>query len=72
MPRFSAYDQYAANFESLQRSVDGMQKETAAWEEYNRAIELLAAHVNPIRTWHANSRKAMTVKDLLIKVSWHF
>ncbi|KAJ8603694.1 hypothetical protein MRB53_042075 [Persea americana] len=37
-------------------------------EDYDKAIELLAAHVNPSRTREENRKKAMTMKDLLIKV----
>lgn len=37
--------------------------------EYDSAIESLAYAINPVRSRDANRRKALTVKDLLIKVS---
>jgi len=36
--------------------------------EYDSAIETLAYAVNPVQSRDANKRKALTVKDLLIKV----
>lgn len=63
------YEEYGANFELLQRDVDEIQRATAAWPEYDRAIEVLSAHVNPVKSREANRRKALTIKDLLIKVT---
>lgn len=40
----------------------------ATWLEFDRAIEVLSAHVNPVKSREANRKKALTVKDLLIKV----
>lgn len=40
-----------------------------SWPDFDRAIEALSAHVNPVKSREANQKKAMTVKDLLIKVS---
>ena len=40
----------------------------ATWSDFDRAIEALSAHVNPVKSREANRKKAMTVKDLLIKV----
>ena len=37
--------------------------------DFDRAIELLSATVNPVRTREQNHKKALSVKDLLIKVS---
>jgi hypothetical protein len=63
------YEEYGANFELVQRDVDEIQRAITAWPEYDRAIEVLSAHVNPVKSREANRRKALTIKDLLIKVS---
>lgn len=67
--RFVAYEEYGANYELVQRDVDETQRATASWPDYDKAIEALSAHINPVRTRETNRKKAMTVKDLLIKVS---
>lgn len=38
------------------------------WPDFDKAIEALTAHVNPMKSREANQKKALTVKDLLIKV----
>jgi hypothetical protein len=68
MSRFNVYEDYGANYELVQRDVDETQRAIAAWSDFDRAIELLSAHVNPVQSREANRKKAMTVKDLLIKV----
>jgi hypothetical protein len=50
--------------------VDDTQRAISAWSDFDRAIELLSVHVNPVQSREANKKKAMTVKDLLIKVSY--
>lgn len=63
------YEDYGANYELVQRDVEETQRVIAAWSDFDRAIELLSSHVNPVQSKEANKKKAMTVKDLLIKVS---
>ena len=70
MSRFNVYEDYGANYELVQRDVDDTQRAIAAWSDFDRAIELLSVHVNPVQSREANKKKAMTVKDLLIKVSF--
>ena len=65
---FSVYEDYGANYELVQRDVDETQRAIAAWSDFDRAIELLSVHVNPVQSREANKKRAMTVKDLLIKV----
>jgi hypothetical protein len=52
----------------VQRDIEETQRNIATWADFDKAIEALSAHVNPIRSRAANHKRAMTVKDLLIKV----
>ena len=63
------YEGYGENYELVQRDIDESQRAISAWQDFDRAIEVLSAHVNPMRSKEANRKKAMTIKDLLIKVS---
>ena len=69
MSGFTVYEEYGANYELVQRDINDTQRAINGWPDFDRAIEVLSAHVNPIQTREANRKKAMTVKDLLIKVS---
>ncbi len=66
--RFAAYEGYGANYELVQRDIEETQRAMATWPEFDRAIEILSAHVNPVKSREANRNKALTIKDLLIKV----
>ena len=69
MQQFQVYADYGANYELVVRDIEGTQQHITAWPEFDRAIEILSATVNPMRTREDNYRKALSVKDLLIKVS---
>jgi hypothetical protein len=51
------------------RDIEAAQSSIATWHEFDRAIETLSATVNPVKSREANRKKALTIKDLLIKVS---
>lgn len=68
MNRFALYEEYGANYEMVLSDIDDVQRATSMWSEFDRAIEALSVHVNPVKSREANRKKAMTVKDLLIKV----
>lgn len=69
MQQFQVYADYGANYELVVRDIEETQQQIAAWPDFDRAIENLSATVNPMRTREDNYRKALSVKDLLIKVS---
>lgn len=66
--RFLAYEEYGANYDLVQKDIEETQRATAMWADFDKAIEALSVHVNPVRSREANRKRAMTVKDLLIKV----
>lgn len=67
--QFDVYADYGANYDLIARDIEETQQNITAWPEFDRAIELLSATVNPVRTREQNHKKALSVKDLLIKVS---
>lgn len=67
MKRFSVYDEYGARCEMMQEDIDSTQKTTSG-PEYDKAIEILSAALNPMKSREANRKKALSIKDLLIKV----
>lgn len=69
MPQFQVYADYGANYELVSRDIEETQQNMTNWSDFDRAIEVLSATVNPVRTREENRKKALTVKDLLIKVS---
>lgn len=69
MPQFQVYADYGANYELVVRDIEETQQSIASWLEFDRAIEVLSATVNPVKSREENQKKALTVKDLLIKVS---
>lgn len=52
----------------MQEDIDLTQKTTSG-PEYDKAIEILSASINPMKSREANRKKALSIKDLLIKVS---
>lgn len=68
MPRFTAYDDFRVTYEAIKHGVDGCQKNLPIWTDYDRAIEVLSASINPLNSRRANRKRAMTLNDLLIKV----
>lgn len=68
IPHFQIYADYGANYDMIARDLEETQQNIAAWPDFDRAIEVLSATVNPVRTREQNHKKALSVKDLLIKV----
>ncbi|KAK6428775.1 hypothetical protein LTR95_015080 [Oleoguttula sp. CCFEE 5521] len=67
IPRFSIYSDYGADYEIVARDIDETQRSIATWSDFDRATEALSSTVNPERSREANRKKALTIKDLLIK-----
>nr|POE66095.1 hypothetical protein CFP56_54356 [Quercus suber] len=67
MERFQAYEEFGARYDLVQRDIDEAQHTLLAWQDYDRAIEAISSTVNPVKSREANRKKALTIKDLLIK-----
>lgn len=72
IPRLAkAYCQFGSHFELYRHDIEDMQLRTTAWPDYDRAIEALSSTLDATRSQERNRKKALTVKDLLIKVTQH-
>jgi len=72
MPRLQkAYCQFGSHFELYRHDVEDTQLRMAAWPDYDRAIEALSSTLDATRSQERNKKKALTVKDLLIKVKYN-
>lgn len=69
LDRFDLYEEFGANYELVLRDIEETRRAMLSWPDFDKAIEALSAHVNPVKSRDVNRKKAMTVKDLLIKVS---
>ncbi|KAI4794339.1 hypothetical protein E4T45_12400, partial [Aureobasidium sp. EXF-8846] len=65
--RFALYEEYSARCESMHDDIDFTQRSSFSVWDYDRAIETLSASVNPVKSREANRRKALSIRDLLIK-----
>ncbi|KAI5254041.1 hypothetical protein E4T42_02522 [Aureobasidium subglaciale] len=65
--RFALYEEYSARCEFMHDDIDLTQKSSFSVWDYDKAIETLSASVNPVKSREANCRKALSIKDLLIK-----
>ncbi|KAL1302767.1 hypothetical protein AAFC00_003114 [Neodothiora populina] len=65
--KFNIYEEYVARCEMMQGEVDFFQRTTLSGPDYDKAIEALCASSNPTNTKDINKRKALSLKDLLIK-----
>lgn len=68
MRRFTLYEEYGARCEMMQEDIDFFQRTSFSGPDFDKAIEALCATLNPLNTRDANQRKALSIKDLLIKV----
>ncbi|KAG9935227.1 hypothetical protein KCU98_g19986, partial [Aureobasidium melanogenum] len=65
--RFALYEEYSARCESMHDDIDFTQRSSFSGWDYDKAIETLSASVNPVKSREANRKKALSIKDLLIK-----
>jgi hypothetical protein len=70
MNRFFIYEEYGAKYELMMKDIACAHRTMPQWEAYQRGLEALASSLSSINqnTQQGNSRKALTVGDLLVKV----
>jgi hypothetical protein len=69
MNRFFVYEEYGAKYELMIKDVASAYRTVPQWEAYQKGIEALASSLSSINSQHNNSKKALTIGDLLVKVS---
>ena len=62
------YEEYAAKYESMLRNMASLSKTMPNWAAYERGIEALVNSLVPQSSGLEDSRKCLTLEDLLIKV----
>jgi hypothetical protein len=67
--RFFVYEEYGAKYELMIKDVASAYRTMPQWEAYQRGLEALASSLSSINTQHGNAKKALTIGDLLVKVS---
>jgi hypothetical protein len=69
MNRFFVYEEYGAKYELMMKDVSTTYRTMPQWEVFQKGFETLASSVASINTQNDNSKKALTIGDLLVKVS---
>jgi hypothetical protein len=68
MHRFFAYEEYGAKYELMVKDVASTYRTIPQWEVYQKGLEALAASLASINSQSEQSKRSMTVGDLLVKV----
>lgn len=67
LSRFFVYEEYGAKYELMIRDVAAMYRTMPQWEVYQKGFEALASSLASINNQHDNSKKALSIGDLLVK-----
>ena len=68
MNRFFVYEEYGAKYESMIKDVAIIHRAMPEWDKYQKGLEALAASLGSANGSEDQSRRALTVGDLLVKV----
>lgn len=69
MNRLFIYEEYGAKYEMMIKDVASTYRTMPQWDVYQKGLEALACSVASINNQFESSKKALTVGDLLVKVS---
>ncbi|GKT41869.1 uncharacterized protein ColSpa_02050 [Colletotrichum spaethianum] len=67
MNRFFIYEEYGAKYEMMIKDVASAHRTMPQWDTYQRGIEALASSLGPVSTHIDQSKKSLTIGDLLVK-----
>lgn len=67
MKRFFVYEEYGAKYEMMIKDVSSAHRIMPQWESYQKGLETLASSVEPRNRHTGQSKKALTINDLLVK-----
>lgn len=69
MNRFFIYEEYGAKYELMIKDVAGTHRVMPGWASYQKGLEVLASSLSSADSRDGQSKKALTICDLLVKVS---
>ena len=69
MNRFFIYKEYGAKYEMMIKDVGSAHQSMPQWDSYQRGLEVLASILSSAKTAEEKSKKALTIGDLLVKVT---
>ncbi|OHE97807.1 RhoGEF domain-containing protein [Colletotrichum orchidophilum] len=67
MNRFFIYEEYGAKYEMMIKDVASAHRTMPQWETYQRGIETLASSLGSANSHADQSKKSLTIGDLLVK-----
>ncbi|KAL2017916.1 hypothetical protein VTK56DRAFT_1572 [Thermocarpiscus australiensis] len=67
MNRFFIYEEYGAKYELMIKDVAGAHRTMPAWPSYQKGLEVLASSLGSAASHDDQSRKSLTIADLLVK-----
>lgn len=68
MNRFLIYQEYGAKYDMMLQDEASIKSTIPSWDVHQRGIEILSKVLTPQTDTKIQSKRASTVKDLLIKV----
>ncbi len=69
MNRFLVYEEYGAKYELMIKDLAVVHRTMPQWDKYQKGLEALASSIGPSNSYDDQSKRALTVGDLLVKVS---
>lgn len=69
MNRFFVYEEYGAKYELMIKDVASAHRTMPQWDTYQRGIEALASSLGSANSHADQSKKSLTIGDLLVKVN---
>lgn len=67
MNRLFIYEEYGAKYEMMIKDIASAHRTMPQWETYQKGLEALASSVGPSSNHGDNSKKSLTIGDLLVK-----
>ena len=68
MDRFFIYEEYGAKYELMIKDVASAHRTMPRWDSYQKGLEVLAASLDSANSQGNQSKKSLTMGDLLVKV----
>lgn len=70
MNRLFVYEEYGAKYEMMMKDIASAHRTMPQWELYQKGLETLASSLGPASKHGVESKKSLTIGDLLVKVNW--